>query len=210
MPLAIAVVSHKHLPLKDPKNIRDDLSSRRTILENWIVGNSGIKVDKVRTKVTAFWNDLIDRLKHQKSEGFTKMQVILHDGGPLKTDRQPQLVWVRVIGGTNELFSGVVLDKPAQLRTVRKGSKISFLLPKSGQYALQISSKYLEERPSWRLLIPCNQCGLSELLDPPSELIAKLFPAMTSEDLARGLTFTTRRGWCGGGLVVRIKRNHWP
>ena len=160
--------------------------------------------------MTALWSGLIDRLKGRKQEDLTKMEIIVHDGGPRKTERRPELAWVRVIGCTDGLFSGVVLDKPAQLRTVRKGSKISFLLPKSGQYALQISSKYLEERPSWRLLIPCNQCGLSELLDPPSELIAKLFPAMTSEDLARGLTFTTRRGWCGGGLVVRIKRNHWP
>jgi hypothetical protein len=160
--------------------------------------------------MTAFWNDLIDRLKHRKSEDFTKMQVIVHDGGPRKTDGQPQLAWVRVTGGTDDLFSGVVLDRPARLRRVRKGSRISFLVPKSGQYALQVSSRYLEERSSWRLLMPCNQCGLSELFDPPSELVAEIFPAMTSEDLAQGFTFTTRCGWCGGGLVVRIKRTHWP
>jgi len=159
--------------------------------------------------MTAFWNDLIDQLKHGKSEDFTKMQVIVHEGGPLETDRQPQLAWVRVTGGADDRFSGVVLDKLARLRRVRKGSRISFLVPKNGPYALQVSSSYLEERSSWRLLMPCNQCGLSELFDPPSALVAGIFPTMTSEDLAQGFTFTTRCGWCGG-LVVRIKRTRWP
>lgn len=160
--------------------------------------------------MTALWSGLIDRLKGRNRENFTRMEVILHDGGPRKTDRRPELAWVRVIGGTDGLFSGVVLDKPAQLRGVRKGSKVSFLVPKGGEYPLQVSAKYLAERAGWRLLMPCKQCGLTELFDPPSELVAQTFPDMTAEDLARGFTFTTRCGSCGGGMVVRLKRSIWP
>jgi hypothetical protein len=133
--------------------------------------------------MTGFWNDLVERLKRRKSDDFERMQVILHDGGPRKTDRRPELVWVRVTGGAGDLFNGVVLDKPTQLRKVRKGSKISFVLTKSGQRALQVSARYIEERSSWRLLAPCNQCGLSELFDPPSELVAETFPGMRPEDV---------------------------
>src|ERR1700749_1238208 len=78
------------------------------------------------SSMTAFWNNLIDRMKHRESEDFTKMQVIVHDGGPQKTKCRPQLAWVRVTGSEDNLFRGVVLDKPAQLRGVRKGTKISF------------------------------------------------------------------------------------
>lgn len=136
------------------------------------------------------------------------LQVIVHEGGPHLTDRRPELVWVRVTACQDEPFSGVVLNQPSQLQSVAPGSQIEFIVPEGGQYPLQVTPQYSAERSSWRLLMPCNKCGLTELFDPPSSLLAASFPSVTADPLSRGFTFTTRCGWCGGGMVVRLKRTH--
>lgn len=138
------------------------------------------------------------------------LQVIIHDGGPHISDRQPELVWVRVTDCQDEVFSGVLLNKPFQLQSVVQGSLINFIVPAGGQYPLRVTHKYLQERSSWRLLAPCKKCGLTELLEPPSQLVAASFPNVTADQLSGGFTFTTRCGWCGGGMVVRLKRTNWP
>ena len=135
------------------------------------------------------------------------VQVIVHEGGPYFSDREPELMWVRVTGCENDIFSGVVLNTPHQLREVRKGSVITFLVPEKGEYPLLVSTKYVQERPTWRLLMPCENCGLSELFDPPSDLLAKTFSSVMPEQVSRGFTFTTRCGFCRGAVVVRIKRS---
>jgi hypothetical protein len=139
-----------------------------------------------------------------------ELQVVVHDGGPHISDRQPELVWVRITECQDEVFSGVVLNKPFQLQSVAQGSLIQFIVPGGGQYPLQVTHKYLQERSSWRLLMPCKKCGLTELFDPPSLLLAASFPNVTADDLSGGFTFTTRCGWCRGGMVVRLKRTKWP
>jgi hypothetical protein len=136
------------------------------------------------------------------------LQVIVHDGGPHTSDRQPELAWVRVTECQDEVFSGLVLNEPAQLRSVAQGSKIQFIVPEGGQYPLQVSQQYLQERSAWRLLMPCKKCGLTELFDPPSQLLASSFPS--AGQFSHGFTFTTRCGWCGEGMVVRLKRTNWP
>ncbi len=138
------------------------------------------------------------------------LQVIVHDGGPYRSDRRPELVWVCVTACEHEIFSGVVLYKPAQLLRVAEGSHILFIVPEGGEYPLQVTPKYLQERLTWRLLRPCKKCGLSELFDPPSELVASSFPVVTADQLSKGFTFTTRCGWCGDTMVVRLKRTNWP
>ena len=138
------------------------------------------------------------------------LQVIVHDGSPQISHRHAELVWVRITGFENDRFSGVVLNQPDQLRSVAEGSQIVFIVPESGEHPLQVSSKYLDERSNWRLLAPCNKCGLTELFDSPSELVASTFPSVAAEQLSLGFTFTTRCGWCGGGQVVRLKRTRWP
>ena len=138
------------------------------------------------------------------------LQVIVHDGGPYTSNSGPELVWVRITGCQDEIFSGVVLNKPDQLQNISQGSEILFVVPEGGQYPLQVTPKYLQERPSWRLLMPCKKCGLTELFDPPSDLLATSFPNISADSLSQGFTFTTRCGSCGGGLVVRLKRTKWP
>ena len=138
------------------------------------------------------------------------LQVIIHDGGQHITDRLPELVWVRLTGCQGEAFTGVVLNKPVHLQSVVRGSQILFIMPEGGPYPLQVTPQYLEERPQWRLLAPCRECGLTELFGPPSELLAASFPSVTTDQLSRGFTFTTRCRLCGDGVVVRIKRANRP
>lgn len=138
------------------------------------------------------------------------LQVIVHDGGPHTSNREPELVWVRVTECQDEVFSGLLLNKPAQLQSVAQGSLIQFIVPGGGPHPLQVTGQYLQERSFWRLLTPCNKCGLSELFDPPSRLLTGSFPGVTADQLSRGFTFTTRCGWCGAGMVVRLKRTNWP
>lgn len=137
------------------------------------------------------------------------LQVIVHDGGPVTSDRQPELMWVRVVECQDGVFSGIVLNSPTQLKSVTQGSVIQFIVPEGGQYPVQVNRKYLQERSAWRLLVPCKKCGLTELLDPPSQLLASSFPSITADQLSQGFTFTTRCGLCGGAVVVRLKRTNW-
>lgn len=138
------------------------------------------------------------------------LQVVAHDKGPDDWGRQAELLWVRVTGCNGEAFSGVVLNQPHQLTDVSLGSEIFFIVPKGGDQPIQITSQYLQERSTWRLIMPCNKCGMTELFDPPSQLVAATFPSVTAEQLSAGFTFTTRCPLCGGGMLVRLKRSQWP
>jgi hypothetical protein len=129
------------------------------------------------------------------------LQVLIHDGGPRLTERRPELVWVRVTGGEGDVFTGVVLNQPHQLVTVSRGSAICFLVPEGGEHPLLVTEKYLRERPDWEVAIPCSCCGLTELLDAPSDLIRVVFPDLPKD--ATMSAFTAFCGVCGGTLVLR-------
>lgn len=44
------------------------------------------------------------------------LQVLVHDGGPLLTDRSPEAIWVIVTGcDSDEVFKGRILNQPKQL-----------------------------------------------------------------------------------------------
>ncbi|MBI1914701.1 MAG: hypothetical protein HYS12_08185 [Planctomycetes bacterium] len=131
------------------------------------------------------------------------LQVMVHDGGPRLTSRHPEIVWVRVDGGDGDVFTGYVLNHPHQLQSVAEGSVIRFIVPESGEHPLMVTEKYLAERPHWEI-IPCNRCGLSELLDAPSDLIRVVFPNLPEES-AQSTMFTAFCGVCGGLLVVQAR-----
>jgi hypothetical protein len=128
------------------------------------------------------------------------LQVLMHDGGPRLTDRRPELMWVRVTGGEGDVFSGRLLNRPHQLVSVAEGNEIRFLVPEGGEHPLRVTEKYLRERPEW-VILPCNKCGLTELLDAPSDLIRVVFPR-AAEGGSMGM-FTAFCGNCGGIQVVR-------
>jgi len=50
-----------------------------------------------------------------------------------------------------DVFSGSVLNPPSQVQGVSEGSQILVIVPEPGDYPLQVTSKYLGERSSWRL-----------------------------------------------------------
>lgn len=126
------------------------------------------------------------------------IQVIVHDGGPRLTHRRPELIWVRVIGGTDPLFTGVILNQPDQLKSVHQDQPIKFIA--LNPYPLMVTDKYLEERKDW-IIHPCDRCGLPELFDAPSDLMRAVFPNMPQG--AQSDAFTAFCGACGGILIVQ-------
>jgi hypothetical protein len=134
-------------------------------------------------------------------------QVMVHDGGPRMTDAHPEVVWVSVTGVSDDVFSGRVLNNPHHLVSVSRGSEIHFIIPEGGDYPLMVTEQYLREREHWEI-IPCNRCGLSELLDAPSDLMRVVFPQMQAGPGPQKIVsqmFTVLCGNCGGLLVVRSK-----
>src|SRR5688572_12202994 len=103
------------------------------------------------------------------------IQVVVHDGGPRLSRVAPEVVWVRITDGEGDLFSGNVLNEPAELKSISAGSSIRFKVPASCEFPLMVTEEYLAERPDW-IIQPCNRCGLTELFDAPSDLIRVAFP----------------------------------
>jgi hypothetical protein len=112
------------------------------------------------------------------------------------------VVWVRVTACTEDaVFSGTVLNQPQQLTSIGQGSVITFLVPNGYEYPLMVTEKYLKERAHWSVQ-PCQQCGLTELFDAPSDLVRAAFP-----DIPQGSVpemFTTFCGACGGMQAVEF------
>jgi hypothetical protein len=138
------------------------------------------------------------------------VQVVVHDGGPRLTRVAPEVVWVRIMDGEGDLFTGMVLNQPTMLTTVSAGSSIRFNVPASGELPLMVTEKYLLERSDW-IIHPCNGCGLTELFDAPSDLIRVAFPSRP-EQVAPEM-FTAICGWCGGAQLVQrsgMEPVEWP
>jgi hypothetical protein len=131
------------------------------------------------------------------------LQVIVHDGHPAISRRQPELAWVRLTSGDGSLFSGILLNRPLEVRGVAVGDEIRVIVPDGGDCPLMVTSDYLVLRSAWRLLAPCTGCGLTEMLSPAQVLAEALFPSRWQ---CGSFNFTARCGWCGGSMVVRIKR----
>jgi hypothetical protein len=106
-----------------------------------------------------------------------------------------------------EVFRGQVLNRPVQLEKVKQGDSIKFIVPKSGEYPILVREQYLKERGNW-IITPCNKCGLSELFDPPSELIKIVFPSVSADESTEMVSFTAFCGACGGILVVERSKRH--
>lgn len=149
------------------------------------------------------------------------MQVLVHDGEPRRTGRQPELCWVRVVGaepggsrglihnpegGLSEaelearycgrhVFLGRLLNAPHQLESVKQGDEIRFLTCTGAEQPLMVTRAYLEERESWWVM-PCEKCGLAECLDPPSVMGRLRFPDSPPD--AEVMSFTAFCPVCGG------------
>jgi len=127
------------------------------------------------------------------------LQVIVHEGGPRITEKQPELVWVRVIGTQGNAYRGNLLNQPHQLSSLKQGDSILFLVPDSENAPFMITDKYLEERPNWHIG-PCKKCGMPELFDAPSDLQAAVFENVPPN--AKIEVFTSFCPLCGGVQTV--------
>ena len=148
------------------------------------------------------WRDYPPLIGKFHPEAMDDVQVMVHDGGYRFTKAQPEVVWVRVVGLEDDILRGVVLNKPHQLKTVKQGDEILFIVPKSGEYPLMVSEKYLAEREEWGVE-PCDKCGFDEIFDAPSDFNELVFWNI----LAQGSTvkvFTYFCNLCGGIQLVYL------
>ena len=136
------------------------------------------------------------------AEDSDDLWVIAHDGGPCLTDRRPEAILVEVTGCDGEVFTGRVLYDPIQLRTVRFGQEIRFIVSKGGKQPVLVSEKYLAERALWTIE-PCQKCGFDELFDAPSDLEAALSVHVAPTPSKR--SFKTHCPLCGGLQVFGSK-----
>jgi len=131
------------------------------------------------------------------------LQVIVHDGGPRIAEAPPELVWARVNGTKKEgLFTAIVLNKPHGLKGVSEGSSILFMMKHGWEHPVQVRDIYLQERHDWTIRA-CDKCGFDELFDPPSALVAKIFPNLPTD--AKMDAFTSFCPLCSGVQVVSHK-----
>lgn len=128
--------------------------------------------------------------------------VVIHDGGPRFSPLDPEIALVKVTGFHGDVFAGTLSSKPQRLGSVAQGDQIKFLAP-AGKYLVMATEKYLQERPDW-IIMPCNQCGLDELLDAPSDLIRVIFPDLPEGDVLTA--FSSVCGICRGIQVVRARQ----
>lgn len=133
------------------------------------------------------------------------LQVIVHDGGPRLTQNPPELMWVRVTGGMDDVFVGRLLNQPHHLTSAKLGDEIRFIVPDGGEHPVRVTEKYLAERSDWSIT-PCNRCGLSELFDAPSDLMRVVFPNLPAGENVQMQMFTAFCGACGGIQMVRSRR----
>jgi hypothetical protein len=109
------------------------------------------------------------------------LQVLVHDGGPRLSQHPPELMWVRVTGKEQNVYSGTLLNVPQGLKNVKQGTTIRFLAPKNPKLPpTYVTEKYLTERSQW-IIKGCDNCGFDELFDAPSDLIRKIFPDVPSD-----------------------------
>lgn len=132
------------------------------------------------------------------------LQVIVHDGGPRLTKATPELMWVTVLGNSGRVYRGKLLNEPHQLISVKQGDEILFLSGSENIEPFRVTAKYLQEREHWHVL-PCNKCGMSELFDAPSDLIAAIFPGLRDQQGVQEIQFTSFCPLCSGVQFVSDK-----
>jgi len=124
------------------------------------------------------------------------VQVLVHDGDPRRTQRRPELCWVRLAAVDRPgVYVGVLLNQPHQLQTVKQGDRLRFVANAGMKNPLHVTDAYLRERADWTIT-PCDKCGASECFDPPTVMAKVRFPQMTDEMQIRA--FTSFCSLCGG------------
>lgn len=135
------------------------------------------------------------------------LQVIVHDGGPRLSQNPAEVVWVRVTGQSGDTFRGHVLNQPNNLRGIRQGAEIRFVVADGAEFPVLVTDKYLRERGRW-VIHACDKCGFAELFDAPSDLIRVVFPNQPAG--AETDMFTAFCPLCGGVQVLEAADRPGP
>lgn len=129
------------------------------------------------------------------------LEVVVHEGGPRLSAIPPELMWVRLhdvaldAGPERRVYRGSLLNRPHRLPNVQIGEEILVLPAKGSPHPIRTTTRYLEERMQYDVL-PCRKCGFADLFDPPSALIAKIFPNIPEGSVME--RFTSFCPICGG------------
>jgi hypothetical protein len=151
------------------------------------------------------------------------VQVVVHDGEPRRTGKRAEQCWVRITGArdgprkvvfTDEksagvtraafdqrhqghplVYTGILLNQPHQLTTIRQGQSLDFYANGGDGEAVRVTAAYVEERKGWGV-VPCNQCGFCEGLDPPTTMAKTRFPDAPADATVQ--QFSSKCPKCGG------------
>ncbi len=141
--------------------------------------------------------DLAGKLHPQSPDD---LQVLVHDGEPRRTQRNPEGCWVKITGTAGALrspvmpkgppgpalasavtwlertiYTGQLLNAPHQLSTVAQGATVRFVHAPGIPNPLMITAAYESERPRWAFT-PCDACGADQALDAPTTMARTRFP----------------------------------
>jgi hypothetical protein len=138
------------------------------------------------------------------------IQTFVHDGDPRRTRRGPELCWVRLlridraptrqvtnsdIEPSRHVYIGELLNSPHTLQSVKKGDRLKVISVHGLPHPLHVTDEYLREREDW-VIEPCDRCGASECIDPPSVMARVRFPdAPAGAEIQK---FTSFCPHCGG------------
>jgi hypothetical protein len=145
------------------------------------------------------------------------LQVIVHDGEPRRTGKQPELCWARITGeraraqfprGPHDaptyhdtaVYIATLLNQPHELTTIRGGERIFLVVAEGLPHPLMVTRDYLTERAVWSV-VPCNRCGAEHTLDPPTTMAETRFPG--TEAGTRPIAFSAFCP-CGGTMMLSL------
>ena len=117
---------------------------------------------------------------------------------------RPRRSGSRSQGWTATCSAAAFLNQPHNLKSVRQGSEIQFVVTDGAEFPVMVTDKYLRERGAW-VIHPCRKCGFSELFDAPSDLIRVVFPNQPAG--AEMSMFTAFCPLCGGVQGVESRNN---
>jgi hypothetical protein len=151
------------------------------------------------------------------------LQVMVHDGEPRRTNKQPEACFVRVTSVVGVLrmphapqntpppvpssmlqwtqrpiYRGTLLNQPFGLTTVKQNQTIEFVTSPGLPHPLQISLQYAQERVKW-CLEPCTGCGADQTLDPMTEMAKTRFPNLDHGSIPVAFSAFCP---CGGTLAL--------
>jgi hypothetical protein len=92
------------------------------------------------------------------------------------------------------------------LKTVRNGDTILLVHTPGMPFPLNVTEPYLAERSRWAIM-PCQNCGADQTLDPMTVMARTRFPAAPDGEVVE--MFTSFCG-CGGMMVLSMVREAAP